>query len=765
MQFTEDLLTGLNDQQQAAVRHTKGPMLIMAGAGSGKTKTLTNRMAYLIQEKEVAPWNILAITFTNKAAREMKERVGHLVGADLSDRIWMSTFHAMCVRMLRRDGHRIGIQQSFTILDGSDQQSAIKQILKEQNIDRKKFTPRGMQGAISSAKNKLKTAGAFAKEAQDYYEQMVADVYQEYEKRLQANQSLDFDDLIMRTTHLLQRVPDVLEFYQRKFQYIHVDEYQDTNMAQYQLVNMLAERYQNLCVVGDSDQSIYRWRGADISNILSFEEDYPRAEVIKLEQNYRSTQTILDAANDVIAHNTSHRPKKLWTDHNEGEKIAYYRGFDEQDEARYIVRQMDRLSAEGYAYQKMAILYRTNAQSRALENALMKASIPYQIFGGTKFYDRKEIKDLLAYIRLIANPDDDLSFQRVINVPKRGIGASTVDKMAAFARSQGISLFRAAEEAREIGLSKSFVNKLQAFIEQVNHWVKMQEFLTVTELVEDILERSGYRKQYELEDSLESRSRLENIEEFLSVTKHFDDEQEQAETNANSADADQQTETAVAATAEETEDLAVDLSDQPALVKFLTELALEADIDQLNDGDEDETEDMVSLMTLHSAKGLEFPVVFLAGMEQNIFPHSRSIGEDEEMEEERRLCYVGMTRAEERLFLTNAKLRTMFGHTNSNEASCFLEEIPEVFLQEENKQTTSRSAAGSGPKRAMKMPLSQSAADIDWQVGDKVSHHKWGEGTVVSMKGEGEDCQLDIAFTSMGVKRLLAAIAPIEKIS
>lgn len=747
MQFAEDLLAGLNDEQQEAVRHTKGPLLIMAGAGSGKTKTVTHRIAYLLQEKEVAPWNILAITFTNKAAREMKERVGDLVGPAFSERIWMSTFHAMCVRMLRRDGDRIGIHKSFTILDGGDQQSVIKQILKEQNIDKKKFTPRGVLGAISAAKNQLKTADDYSKAAGDYYARTIADIYTAYEKRLRTNQSLDFDDLIMRTIHLLKRVPDVLEYYQHKFQYIHVDEYQDTNMAQYQLVDMLAERYTNLCVVGDADQSIYRWRGADIGNILSFEEDYPKAKVIYLEQNYRSTQNILGAANDIIANNTSHRPKKLWTDRQDGEKITYYRGFDEQDEARFIARNIASLREQGYAYDQMAILYRTNAQSRAIENALMKSNLPYQIFGGTKFYERKEIKDLLAYIRLIANPNDDLSFQRVINAPKRGIGASTLEKIATYARTQGLSLFEAAEEAEQIGLTQRFVTKLHAFTEQLHHWVKMQTFLTVTDLVEDVLQRSGYRKQYEVEQSIEARSRLENIDEFLSVTKHFDDERVAAEEESTDEQAEDET-------------LDVDLSDQPVLVRFLTDLALEADIDQLADEDEAE-QSFVSMMTLHSAKGLEFPVVFLTGLEQNIFPHSRSLGEDDEMEEERRLCYVGMTRAEEQLFMTNAQMRTMFGYTNNNPVSCFIEEIPDDFLYEEGKTA----GKTTGPQRSMKVSLSESPAEVNWQVGDKVNHRKWGEGTVVSMKGTGEDCQLDIAFTSMGVKRLLATIAPIEKIS
>lgn len=731
MQFVDDLLTGLNGVQREAVQHTKGPLLIMAGAGSGKTRVLTHRIAYLLVEKEVAPWNILAITFTNKAAREMKERVSGLTGPTLGQQIWISTFHAMCVRILRRDGNRIGISKNFTILDGGDQQSVIKQILKDQNIDQKKFPPRGIQGKISSAKNQLKTADAFAREAGDFYGNLVSDVYTEYEKRLRSNQSLDFDDLIMRTIHLLERVPDVLEYYQRKFQFIHVDEYQDTNLAQYKLVSMLAERYQNLCVVGDSDQSIYRWRGADIANILSFESDYPTARVVLLEQNYRSTKTIIDAANGVIENNMSRKPKRLWTDNDEGAQIHYFHGFDEQSEARYIAGTIRDLVDQERKYRDTAILYRTNAQSRAIEEALMKSNIPYNIFGGTKFYERKEIKDILAYLRLVANPDDDISFNRVIGVPKRGIGASTLQKVAAYAAAGDLSMYQAIGEIEEVGLSKRFTKTLKDFSEQVLNWTKMREYLTVTELVVDILDRSGYRKMYENEQSLEAQSRLENIEELLSVTKHFEKENEDT-----------------------------------SLVAFLTDLTLEADIDRLDDDDTQGPADAVSLMTLHSAKGLEFPVVFIAGLEQNVFPHSRSIGNDEEMEEERRLAYVGMTRAEEELYLTNAEMRTLYGYTNNNPASHFIDEIPEVFLQKVEIEPQDQVVSGPiGPKRAGRITPVRNADDIDWQVGDKLTHPKWGEGTVVSLKGKGESCQLDIAFPNgIGIKRLLATIAPIEKL-
>lgn len=730
MQFVDNLLGGLNDVQREAVQHTKGPLLIMAGAGSGKTRVLTHRIAYLLVEKEVAPWNILAITFTNKAAREMKERVGDLTGPALGQQIWISTFHSMCVRILRRDGDRLGISKNFTILDGGDQQSVIKQILKDQNIDQKKFPPRAILSKISAAKNQLKTADTFAREASDFYTNLVSEVYTEYERRLRSNQSLDFDDLIMRTIHLLERVPDVLETYQRKFQYIHVDEYQDTNFAQYKLVSLLAERYQNLCVVGDSDQSIYRWRGADIANILSFESDYPTARVILLEQNYRSTKTIIDAANGVIENNMSRKPKKLWTDNDEGGQIHYFHSFDEQSEARFIAATIRDLMEEGRNYRDTAILYRTNAQSRAIEEALMKSNIPYQIFGGTKFYERKEIKDILAYLRLIANPDDDISFSRVISVPKRGIGASTLQKIANYAAAQDLSMFQAVGEIEQVGLSKRFTKTLKDFSEQILNWVKMREYLSVTELVEDILERSGYRKMYENEQSLEAQSRLENIEELLSVTQHFEKENEDT-----------------------------------SLIAFLTDLTLEADIDRLDADDAQEPADAVSLMTLHSAKGLEFPVVFIAGLEQNVFPHSRSMGNDEEMEEERRLAYVGMTRAEEELYLTNAQMRTLYGYTNNNPVSPFINEIPESFLQEVEVEPQDQAASGPiGPRRASRIMPVRDAGVIDWQVGDKLTHPKWGEGTVVSLKGEGESCQLDIAFANgIGIKRLLATIAPIEK--
>lgn len=732
MQFVDDLLKGLNDMQRQAVKHTKGPLLIMAGAGSGKTRVLTNRIAYLLVEKEIAPWNLLAITFTNKAAREMKSRVADLTGPELADQIWISTFHSMCVRILRRDAERIGIKKSFSILDGSDQQTVIKQILKDLNYDVKKFPPRSILGSISSAKNKLKTAADFTREMDgDLYEQVVSEVYASYEKTLRKNHALDFDDLIMLTIRLFERVPDVLEFYQRKFQYIHVDEYQDTNLAQYKLVSMLAERYQNLCVVGDSDQSIYRWRGADIQNILSFEKDYPEAKVVMLEQNYRSTKKILEAANHVIQKNFSRKPKNLWTENADGQRLAYYRGFNEHDESRFVAGMIrDLTMGKGRKYRDIAVLYRTNAQSRTIEEAFVKSNLPYNIFGGTKFYDRKEIKDLLAYLRLISNPDDDISLTRIINVPKRGIGASTVEKIAVYAVENGLSMFQAIGEVEEIGLSARFVNTLAEFHDQITNWGKMQGYLSVTELVEEVLDNSGYREMYENDSSLEAQSRLENIEEFLSVTKQFEKDNEET-----------------------------------GLLAFLTDLALEADIDKLDEDDEKTASDAVSLMTLHSAKGLEFPVVFIVGMEQNVFPHSRSLEDNEEMEEERRLAYVGMTRAEEELYLTNAQMRTLYGYTNTNPVSCFIEEIPEACLEVIGEEKDVPDKPRNVPRSPRRITPTRSGAEqVDWKVGDKVAHRKWGEGTVVSIKND-SSVQLDIAFgAGVGVKRLLAELAPIEKV-
>lgn len=735
--ISNQLLSGLNPVQQEAVKTTDGPLLLMAGAGSGKTRVLTHRIAYLMAEKHVAPWNILAITFTNKAAREMKERVESILGPGADD-IWISTFHSMCVRILRRDIDRIGINRNFSILDTADQLSVIKGILKERNLDPKKFDPRSILGTISSAKNELTEPEEFSKVAGGYYDQVVSDVYTDYQKKLLKNQSLDFDDLIMTTIKLFDRIPEVLEFYQRKFQYIHVDEYQDTNRAQYMLVKQLAERFQNLCVVGDSDQSIYRWRGADIANILSFEKDYPNASVILLEQNYRSTKRILRAANEVIQNNTNRKPKNLWTENDEGIKISYYRGDNEFGEGQFVAGKIYELHHSGKRkLSDIAILYRTNAQSRVIEETLLKAGLNYNIVGGTKFYDRKEIKDILAYLRLVSNPDDDISFTRIVNVPKRGVGATSLEKIASYAAMNGLSLFQAIQQVDFIGVSAKAANALDSFRQMIENLTNMQDYLSITDLTEEILDKTEYREMLKAEKSIEAQSRLENIDEFLSVTKNFEQK-----------------------------------SEDKTLVAFLTDLALIADIDQLDQKEEESGgTDAITLMTLHAAKGLEFPVVFLMGLEEGVFPHSRSLMEEAEMEEERRLAYVGITRAEQELYLTNAKMRTLFGRTNMNPESRFIGEIPDDLLENlnEKKETRAPSARKMQPRRGpVSRPVSYASKTggdtLNWAVGDKAGHKKWGTGTVVSVKGEGEGTELDIAFPSpIGVKRLLAAFAPIEK--
>lgn len=725
----EQLVHGLNPEQRKAVETTEGPLLIMAGAGSGKTRVLTHRIAYLVREKGVSPYNILAITFTNKAAREMKARVGGLMGGE-GESIWISTFHSMCVRILRRDIDRIGYERNFTILDSGDQLSVIKGILKDKNVDSKKFEPRGILASISNAKNELITAGEYKKEAVGFYDKMVGDVYEAYEKKLKRNQALDFDDLIMVTIQLFERVPEVLEYYQRKFQYIHVDEYQDTNHAQYLLVKLLAARFKNLCVVGDSDQSIYGWRGADISNILSFEKDYPKAAVILLEENYRSTKRILEAANSVIENNSNRKPKKLWTSNSEGKKIFYHKALTEKEEAAYVVSKIQELKRP---YNDIAILYRTNAQSRVLEEYFMKSNIAYTMVGGTKFYDRKEIKDILAYLRLVSNNDDDISLTRIVNVPKRGVGAGTLDKLNNVATSYDLPLFEVLNRIEMAGISAKVSKQLVEFYELVHGFTQMQDYLSVTELVEEILKKTGYREMLENERTIEAQTRLENIDEFLSVTQNFEKE-----------------------------------SEDKSLLAFLTDLALVADVDRLED--ETENNGSVTLMTLHSAKGLEFPVVFLVGMEEGIFPHSRAIYEESEMEEERRLAYVGITRAEEELFITSAYSRMLYGRPSSNLESRFIGEIPADLVETGNESKVNKEMPFAKRKKiaAQKnVPAYQAsgAAKLGWAVGDKANHKKWGVGTVVSVKGEGTGMELDIAFPDpVGIKRLLAEFAPVEKI-
>lgn len=740
----ESLVQGLNPEQKLAVQETEGPVLIVAGAGSGKTRVLTQRIAYLLAKKKVAPYKILAITFTNKAAKEMKQRVAQIVGPEADD-IWISTFHSMCVRILRRDIDRLGYHTQFTILDATDQLSVIKECLKQLNIDKKQFEPKTLLGAISSYKNELKSVNEVQSLASHYYSETVAKVYEAYQKMLRTNDALDFDDLIMLTVRLFQEEPDVLAHYQRKFQYIHVDEYQDTNRAQYLLVQMLADQHHNICVVGDTDQSIYAWRGADIGNILSFEKDYKDTKVIKLEQNYRSTKRILQAANQVIQHNTERKEKDLWTDNDEGPKLTYYHGQNEHDEAYFITEKIQEALATGRKYKGFAILYRTNAQSRVVEEVFIKSNIPYQIVGGIKFYARKEIKDTLAYLRLLANPNDDISLTRVINAPKRGIGQATVDKLGAYAAGKGLSLFEALAEVDFIGLSSRAVNSLVPFYEHLKNWMQQIEFLSVTEMTEEILDKSGYRQALQKENTLESKSRLENLEEFISVTLEFEKK-----------------------------------SEDGSLRSFLDELALVSDIDQVADEDDD----YVLLMTLHSAKGLEFPSVFIVGMEEGIFPHQRALMEESEMEEERRLAYVGITRSEKELYLTNAEMRTIFGQTKTNPESRFIREIEQDLLEDASRLgahklegssssarnsrfQTNRGLSGRRPMASstpLHAPKLSGAQTKDWQAGDRADHAKWGQGTVVSTNGTGDDLELTIAFPKpTGLKKLLAKFAPITK--
>lgn len=752
-------LERLNPEQRRAVETVDGPLLIMAGAGSGKTRVLTHRIAYLIATRRAAPWSILAITFTNKAAREMQERVGKIVGPSASD-IWVSTFHSMCVRILRRDIERIGYTSNFTILDSTDQLSVIRGSMKELNIDTKKFEPKAVQAAIGGAKNDLVTPQRYGEKIGDYFQGIVAKVYALYQKKLKANNSLDFDDLIMKTIELFKDVPEVLEHYQNKFRYIHVDEYQDTNRAQYMLCRMLADKHHNICVVGDSDQSIYRWRGADISNILNFEEDYSDAKLILLEQNYRSTSMILNAANGVISNNSGRKAKELWSDKGEGEKVRCYQADSEHDEGYFIAGRIRQNVEKGKRYADHAILYRTNAQSRVVEEILIKSEIPYQIVGGIKFYDRKEIKDILAYLRLVSNPNDDVSLARIINVPKRGIGDTTLDKLTDLAGRRGVSMFALLEELDTVEIGSRAKAALAEFYELIRNLYGMVEYLSVTELTEKMLELTQYRLELQRENTLESKSRLENIDEFLSVTMDFEKRNE-----------------------------------DKSLLSFLTDLALIADIDSMNDDPEDKKNGAV-LMTMHSAKGLEFPVVFIIGMEEGVFPHSRSILDNEEMEEERRLAYVGITRAEEELFLTCARSRTLFGRTGMNPPSRFLEEIPESIKEVLSPARNygsfggglrggapgfgggsggfgrpSPAAAGTagsvrvtygGQPAAAAKPPGEAA---NYAAGDKVSHPKWGTGVVVNVKGSGDDTELQIAFPApTGIKRLLARFAPIAKI-
>ncbi len=741
-----DTIQGLNRQQQDAVQTINGPMLILAGAGSGKTKVLTCRIAHLLQQG-VRPYRILAITFTNKAAAEMRERVDRMAGAAARD-VWLFTFHAFCARVLRHDLEKLtGYSNNFAIYDTSDSKNLIKQVLKEMNLDDKRFPIPGIISHISNAKNALQTPEAYAQQAGEYYEQQVAKVYAAYQKKLQANNAVDFDDLLLLTLRLLKENAEVREKYQNKFDYIMVDEYQDTNHAQYLLTKLLAAGHKNICVVGDADQSIYGWRGADIQNILDFEKDYPNAKLVKLEQNYRSTQFILDAANAVIDNNSGRKPKRLWTDNDGGSEIVYYQAIDERDEARFVIERAQELQQREQAkLGDMAVLYRTNAQSRVFEEMLIKSGIAYNMVGGTKFYERKEIKDVLAYLRLIYNPSDSLSLLRIINVPRRGIGDATIARLAEYAAASGQSLFDVVSNAGDVpSLASRFVNKLDDLAGVLFDLMGEAADAPVKQLVEDVLQKTGYLAELETSGDAQDQSRVDNLHELLSVAEDF------------------------AAKCERS-------GDEPTLENFLADVALVADID-----DADLDEDKITLMTLHSAKGLEFPTVFLVGMEEGIFPHSRTLMDESEIEEERRLCYVGITRAERHLFLSNARMRTIYGRSQYYPASRFLQEVPRNLIHEYRRpqaqprkavrETVSRteprhSASGwSFASMAAFMPAdSSAAAGTSFRVGDKVMHKKWGAGTVVSVKPSEDGQEVNVAFAGAGIRSLLTKYAKLEKL-
>lgn len=739
------ILAGMNDKQREAVLATQGPVLIMAGAGSGKTRVLTHRIAYLIEAEHVMPWHILAITFTNKAAREMKERVNALLPDNAND-VWISTFHSLCLRILRRNIENLGYRRSFTISDSSAQLTLIKQIIKQKNLDPKKFDPRSILGAISRAKNDMITPKTYLEETKNIFEQVVGECYQAYQEQLQNNQTVDFDDLLLLTIKLFHQFPDVLHFYQEKFQYIHVDEYQDTNQAQYELIRLLAANNENICVVGDADQSIYGWRGANMSNIMNFEKDYPNAQTIYLEQNYRSTKTILKAANQVIDNNQYRKPKNLWTENEQGNKITYYRAHNEQGEALYVVKQIQKLMADNhYNYNDFAVLYRTNAQSRIIEEAFLKSNIPYKMIGSHRFYDRKEIKDVMAYLDLIANPEDAINFQRIVNEPKRGIGSSSLDKLRDFADENDWSLLTAAANVDLSNISGKARKQLKEFATVINNLIAVRDKLSVTDLTTKMLADTGYLAALTQHNNLENQTRVENINEFLSVTKQFDQTYEPADEQSS------------------------------PLEDFIADIALISDQD-----DVDESKQEVTLMTLHAAKGLEFPVVFLVGMEEGIFPLSRALLDDKELEEERRLAYVGITRAKKQLYLTNAYSRMLYGRRQNNAPSRFIDEIDDSLLNVNNgndelhsyhflSQTKSRySNSKSDHKLSTKVAKSAAgsvgAEKQTWQLGDKVEHRKWGIGTVVNVKGSGEDMELNIAFPEVGVKKLMAVFAPIKRV-
>jgi DNA helicase-2/ATP-dependent DNA helicase PcrA len=730
----------LNPMQQEAVCHTEGPLLILAGAGSGKTRVLTHRIAWLIDEKGVNPWNILAITFTNKAAGEMRERVDDIVGFG-SEQIWVSTFHSACVRILRRFADHLGYERNFVIYDTDDQKSVIKEICKRLNIDTKIYKERALLSAISSAKNEMIDAKAYALNVSgDFGKQRIADVYGEYEKVLYKNNAMDFDDLLVKTVEVLRNNEDVLNYYQERFKYIMVDEYQDTNTVQFRLVSLLAGKYRNLCVVGDDDQSIYKFRGANIYNILNFEKEFSDAKVIKLEQNYRSTQTILDAANSVIRHNKGRKEKTLWTANEVGDKIVFHQYQNEYDEAYQVVEEISRIVSQGKAhYNDYAILYRTNAQSRVLEEKFVARSIPYKIVGGINFYQRREIKDILAYLKTIDNGRDDLAVRRIINVPKRGIGMTTLNRVTEYGEARDMSFFDALECCDDIPRIGKTGEKIKGFVNMIEVFRAQSEYITLAELLTNVLEETGYIKELEEEDTEVAQGRIENIDELMNKIVAYEEEEE-----------------------------------EPTLSGFLENVALVSDIDSL-----DEAEDYVMLMTLHSAKGLEFPYVYMCGMEDGLFPSYMTIVNDdpEEIEEERRLCYVGITRAKKRLTMTYAKSRMVRGSTQYNMLSRFVKEIsPELFDLGAKPEKTKQESRIQRPsdfsrKQTTKVATAygkafqvNKAAALDYTVGDMVRHIKFGVGTVINIVDGGKDYEVTVDFEKSGVKKMFASFAKLKLI-
>ena len=745
-----DLMQGLNEPQQRAVACLQGPLLIVAGAGSGKTRVLTFRIANLL-EHGVPPYRILAITFTNKAAREMRERVDALIG-DAAQDVWLSTFHSFCARFLRMELEHYGrYAKNFVIYDAADSKGLIRECLKELNIDEKHTAPGAVQAHISDAKNRLLDVAAFTAQATDFFAEQVAKIYALYQSKLQENNALDFDDLLMLTVELLTKNEELRTKYQKKFQYILVDEYQDTNGAQYAITKLLAAEHRNICVVGDADQSIYGWRGADMRNIMNFEKDYPEATVILLEQNYRSTKNILAAANAVIENNLTRKKKELWTDNPTGDRITIYEGATEKNEASYIVREVERLHTMFHVkYGDIAVLYRTNAQSRNIEEAFYATGVPYAMVGSVRFYDRREIKDIIAYLRVIYNPRDTLSLLRIINVPRRGLGPTSIARMMETAEEYRISLFEVITDAQLLSMIPKLSAKvklaLEEFAAMVFTFMGHLGTRPIHEIVEDVIETSGYAAALEEEKKEDNRDRLENLREFISVAKNFDDGAAEGENG---------------------------------LADFLAQIALISDVDQTEQSD-----GTVTLMTFHAAKGLEFPAVFMAGMEEGLFPHSRTLLDDTEIEEERRTCYVGITRAERRLYLTYARQRTIYGRTEMSRPSRFLAEIPEELVEHKEadffsgtdlrapSNIWSERSTRTERKRYMPPPQHTAAdgsvirpdASAAFKAGDAVRHSKWGDGRIVAISGSGEDAELSIAFPGEGIKKFVQKYAPILKL-